>query len=108
MNKVPKGRVIGKAHGKKVILSLEFEKIMKKKFPGMTDKELLEGMRKGVWIKTKKEDILKTEKFNAIEIAKHHRKYCEGEDCVISLFLLEQVCEKAGIKFTKREMRHFV
>ena len=47
-------------------------------------------------------------KFNVIQLAKHHRKYCEGEDCVISLYLLREMAEKLGIKFTEKEKDLFL
>ena len=47
-------------------------------------------------------------KFNVIQLAKHHRKYCEGEDCVISLYLLREMAEKLGIKFTEKERGLFL
>jgi hypothetical protein len=47
-------------------------------------------------------------KFNVIQLAKHHRKYCEGENCVISLYLLREMTEKLGIKFTKKEKELFL
>jgi hypothetical protein len=43
-----------------------------------------------------------------IQLAKHHRKYCEGEDCVISLYLLREMTEKLGIKFTEKEKELFL
>ena len=47
-------------------------------------------------------------KFNAIALAKHHKKHCEGSSCNISLLMLMQTCEDAGIKFTKKERGNFV
>jgi len=46
-------------------------------------------------------------KFNTLELAKHHRKYCEGENCVISLNVLRMMAEECGIKFTKKETEIF-
>ena len=51
------------------------------------------------------EDIYK---FNVIQLAKHHRKYCEGENCVISLYLLREMAGKLGIKFTEKEKELFL
>jgi hypothetical protein len=47
-------------------------------------------------------------KFNIMELAKHHRKYCEGEDCVISLYLLREMTERLGIVFTEKEKELFL
>ena len=47
-------------------------------------------------------------KLNAIELAKHHRKNCDGHDCVISLFILKEMAEKLGVKFTKEESEVFI
>jgi hypothetical protein len=47
-------------------------------------------------------------KFNVIQLAKHHKKYCEGENCVISLYLLREMAEKLGIKFSEKEKRLFL
>ena len=51
-----------------------------------------------------KKTILK----NAIKLAKHHRKYCEGEKCDISLILLAEVLQMADIKLTKKQMENFI
>jgi hypothetical protein len=47
-------------------------------------------------------------KFNVINLAKHHRRNCEGEDCVISLYLLREMAEKLGIVFTDKEKELFL
>ena len=47
-------------------------------------------------------------KINVLELAKHHRKYCEGENCVISLMLLKELAESYGIKFTEEEFKLFI
>lgn len=47
-------------------------------------------------------------KFNVINLAKHHRKHCERENCVISLYLLREMAEKLGIKFTEKEKELFL
>lgn len=47
-------------------------------------------------------------KKNVIWLAKHHRKYCEGENCNISLYLLLEMAEKAGCKFAKKQKEIFV
>jgi len=49
----------------------------------------------------KDKDFLSVIKRNSISLAKHHKKYCEGESCDISLSLLEEMCEKLGVEFTK-------
>ncbi len=52
--------------------------------------------------------MIKAYKHNTIWLAKHHRKYCEGKDCNISLLTLMLMAEKAGCKFTKKERRLFI
>jgi len=47
-------------------------------------------------------------KFNLIQLAKHHRKFCEGEYCNISLILLMEMAEQLGIKFTNKEKELFL
>lgn len=47
-------------------------------------------------------------KTNLIELANHHRKYCEGENCNISLFLLLEMAERAGLEFTPEERKSFI
>lgn len=53
----------------------------------------------------KREEIYK---MNAIGLAKHHRKYCEGKSCSISLFILKEMAENSGVEFTDRELEEFV
>jgi len=57
--------------------------------------------------KQKTKTIDKMLKINAIRLARHHRKYCEGEKCNISLDLLYQLLEYADIKVTKKELKEF-
>jgi len=45
---------------------------------------------------------------NAINIAKHHKKYCEGQSCNISLFLLRRLLDVAEIKLTEEEKKEFM
>jgi hypothetical protein len=47
-------------------------------------------------------------KFNVINLVKHHRRNCEGEDCVISFYLLREMAEKLGIVFTDKEKELFL
>lgn len=47
-------------------------------------------------------------KQTALELAKHHRKYCEGEDCNISLNVLRMMAEECGVKFTEEEIKEFL
>ena len=42
-------------------------------------------------------------KDNFINLAKHHKKYCEGESCNISLTSMFIVLEYLNIKLTKEE-----
>lgn len=46
-------------------------------------------------------------KQNAIRLATHHRKHCDGEECNISLSLLLDLLELAGIELTEEEKRIF-
>lgn len=47
-------------------------------------------------------------KQNLINLVKHHRKTCDGESCNISLYLILELAEKAGMKFTKKEREYFI
>jgi hypothetical protein len=47
-------------------------------------------------------------KLNALELAKHHRRTCGGEHCVISLWILKDMAEKLGVKFTEEEIKEFL
>ena len=47
-------------------------------------------------------------KENAINLIKHHKKYCEGVECNISLGLIRKLLERAGIKLTEEEKSLFV
>lgn len=46
-------------------------------------------------------------KKNVIELAKHHRKNCDGEHCKISLMILCKMSEKAGITFTEYQKKEY-
>lgn len=46
-------------------------------------------------------------KKNVIAIAKHHRRFCEGENCAVSLIVLLDMAERYGITFTKKEKEVF-
>lgn len=50
----------------------------------------------------------KAYKLNCINIAKHHKKCCDGEDCNISLILLSEMLRELGIKISKKELEVFV
>lgn len=47
-------------------------------------------------------------KVNALRMADHHRKHCDGATCNISLFLLKKLVEQAGISLTDEEKSHFM
>jgi hypothetical protein len=47
-------------------------------------------------------------KENLIRTAQHHRETCKGADCNISLCLLKELGEKAGLKFTREESHLFL
>jgi len=51
---------------------------------------------------------LEAMKFNTLWLAAHHRKTCDGEACNISLLMLMQMAEKAGIIFTEDEKVNFI
>lgn len=53
-------------------------------------------------------ELIELMKFNIIQLARHHRKTCEGEDCNISLHLLYTTAKKAGVKFSKKETEYFL
>ena len=50
---------------------------------------------------------LESYKLNVLELAKHHREYCEGESCIISLYVLKMMAEDCGVVFTKEEAEEF-
>ena len=52
--------------------------------------------------------MIKLYKLNTLELARHHRKHCEGEDCNISLNVLRMMAEECGVKFTKEEKDVFL
>ena len=56
-------------------------------------------MNKKLWIEAYK--------MNTLELAKHHRKYCEGESCNISLNILMIMAEECGVRFTDEEREEF-
>jgi len=45
---------------------------------------------------------------NTINLAKHHKKYCNDQDCCISLYLLLEMAKDLGIQFTKEEIKYFL
>ena len=47
-------------------------------------------------------------KMNLIAIAEHHKRYCDGEGCSVSLYLLREMAERIGIKFTEEEAELFI
>ncbi len=47
-------------------------------------------------------------KINTLELAKHHRKHCEGENCSISLNVLRMMAEECGVEFTDQEKEVFI
>lgn len=47
-------------------------------------------------------------KINIIKLAKHHKKYCDGENCDISLILLMEMTKELGVKFTDKERELFI
>lgn len=51
---------------------------------------------------------LEAMKLNTLWLAAHHRKTCDGESCNISLIVLMQMAEKAGITFTEDEKLNFI
>jgi len=61
-------------------------------------------MRIGGFLKMNKHTLLKR---NAINLVRHHRRYCEGEKCNISLLLIADLLREAGIKLTKKQLKEF-
>ena len=55
-----------------------------------------------------KKELISAYKFNCLAIASHHKRHCEGEDCVVSLLLLMQMAESLGVKFTSKQMEKFI
>ena len=47
-------------------------------------------------------------KDNAIMLAKDHKKTCQDPECDISLYLLSELIEAAGIKLTQKEKSEFI
>lgn len=47
-------------------------------------------------------------KYNAMDLAKEHRKHCKNPDCGISLIRLGLLVEMAGIKITKNQWKEFL
>ena len=47
-------------------------------------------------------------KLNTLAIAKHHKKYCEGENCNVSLITLMLMAKDVGVEFTKKEKELFM
>jgi len=47
-------------------------------------------------------------KKNVIALVKHHKKHCDGEHCKISLWLLKEMAERSGIKFTECQVKLFI
>lgn len=66
------------------------------------NKYVVENM--GQWM-AERDNVLK---MNALNLARHHKKTCEGEECNISLLLLLEVLLQAGILVTDDEKREFL
>jgi len=47
-------------------------------------------------------------KENAIKLASHHKKHCDGAECDISLYLLRRALDLAGIELNDEEKRIFM
>uniref|UniRef100_A0A6H1Z7W4 Uncharacterized protein n=1 Tax=viral metagenome TaxID=1070528 RepID=A0A6H1Z7W4_9ZZZZ len=56
---------------------------------------------------TNKEREKKAITENAIRLAEHHKKHCDGLTCGISLYLLRRALDLAGINLTRDEKRLF-
>ena len=54
------------------------------------------------------DDYRKMLKDNAIRFAKDHKKTCQDPECDISLYLLSELIEVAGIKLTQKEKGEFI
>lgn len=56
-------------------------------------------------------EIVKTEdavKANMIRLAREHRRHCCGPDCVISLYYIQWLLEKANIILSADERKEFI
>ena len=53
-------------------------------------------------------DTNETLKLNAINIAKHHKKHCNGANCLVSLISLRLLLARAGIELTNEEIEVFI
>ena len=42
-------------------------------------------------------------KLNVLNIVKHHKANCNDENCGVNLYLLKDMAQKLGIKFSERE-----
>jgi hypothetical protein len=47
-------------------------------------------------------------KENAIRLAEHHKKHCDGADCNISLYMVRRLLEMAGIELSDEEKKIFL
>ena len=47
-------------------------------------------------------------KENLINLVKDHKKNCHSDNCGVSLHYIRKIGEKAGLKFTDDELRHFM
>ena len=52
--------------------------------------------------------MIKAFKHNTLELAKHHKRTCDGELCNISLLTLRLMAEECGVKFTNEEKKVFI
>lgn len=52
--------------------------------------------------------MIESYKHNTLELVKHHKKHCEGENCVISLNILRMMAEQCGVVFTDKEKELFI
>jgi hypothetical protein len=45
---------------------------------------------------------------NALNLADHHRKHCDGAECNVNLWMLWELLRRAGIEVPKEVERRFV
>ena len=59
-------------------------------------------------IPSKSEKEMQPYKLNTIELARLHKKHCQEEDALPSLFVLRLMAEQCGVVFTSKEKEEFI
>lgn len=66
------------------------------------------GWRIFSWKHEQKQEREEIWKLNTMRLMKHHKLHCEGEKCNISLYLVMDMAKKAGVKFTREDIKVFL